>query len=489
MTDEMIKALIDILICAFEGGFTVFFMLRFFKLKVKAVWLVLFYVAMVTSTYIVNTYFSNGLCNFLITLLMIFGYTLIFRTTLSQKIFSYASLIIIMCFTEMIGASFAAANGVYKINETAGYQIATDRQYEFNLISILSISSAYIMIYLFSVWVRKRDIIRNDKGFRVQDICLCFVSLLSFAILSIILVQYTNGSISAGVSAFIMIAMIVIVMTFYLSYEQMIKADRAIMEKQLLEEEYVHKKAYYEQMERHQNEIRKIRHDLKNQLLGIMGEAGAGSGKNLVSVSDRKTAEAESGVNSVSAGDRETLEAESGVKSVSAGDRETLEAESGVESAIREILHEIEESEISSYTENVTLNMILNDKVKIAKSKEIKTDLDIKVPRELPMDAGDLGILCGNLLDNAIEAAEKCAEGARSLLFQAYYYKNSLVITCENSIASPVTSVETDKADRLNHGIGLKSIDEIAAKYNGKRESSSDRGTYRTEINMWLSAV
>ena len=139
MTDEMIKALIDILICAFEGGFTVFFMLRFFKLKVKAVWLVLFYVAMVTSTYIVNTYFSNGLCNFLITLLMIFGYTLIFRTTLSQKIFSYASLIIIMCFTEMIGASFAAANGVYKINETAGYQIATDRQYEFNLISILSI--------------------------------------------------------------------------------------------------------------------------------------------------------------------------------------------------------------------------------------------------------------------------------------------------------------------------------------------------------------
>ena len=75
------------------------------------------------------------------------------------------------------------------------------------------------MIYLFSVWVRKRDIIRNDKGFRVQDICLCFVSLLSFAILSIILVQYTNGSISAGVSAFIMIAMIVIVMTFYLSYE------------------------------------------------------------------------------------------------------------------------------------------------------------------------------------------------------------------------------------------------------------------------------
>ena len=472
MTDEMIKALIDILICAFEGGFTVFFMLRFFKLKVKAVWLVLFYVAMVTSTYIVNTYFSNGLCNFLITLLMIFGYTLIFRTTLSQKIFSYASLIIIMCFTEMIGASFAAANGVYKINETAGYQIATDRQYEFNLISILSISSAYIMIYLFSVWVRKRDIIRNDKGFRVQDICLCFVSLLSFAILSIILVQYTNGSISAGVSAFIMIAMIVIVMTFYLSYEQMIKADRAIMEKQLLEEEYVHKKAYYEQMERHQNEIRKIRHDLKNQLLGIMGEAGAGSG-----------------VNSVSAGDRETAEAGSGMKSVSVGDRETADEGSSVKSAIREILHEIEESEISSYTENVTLNMILNDKVKIAKSKEIKTDLDIKVPRELPMDAGDLGILCGNLLDNAIEAAEKCAEGARSLLFHAYYYKNSLVITCENSIASPVTSVETDKADRLNHGIGLKSIDEIAAKYNGKRESSSDRGTYRTEINMWLSAV
>lgn len=435
MMDEAARALADILICAFEGGYIAFFMFRFFNLRVKAVWLYVYYAAMVAALYMVNTFFSNGFCNFIMTLFVISGYTQIFRTTISQKIFTYASLIIIMCFSEMIGAAFAAENGIYQIYESTEYRININYYWEYNLISLLYISSAYIMIYFFSIWVRKREIIREDKGFKLQDICLCVVSALSFTILWITLVQYTNGRIGLGVSVFIMIAMIIIVMTFYLSYEYMIKADRTIMEKRLLEEEYMHKKTYYEQMERHQNEIRRIRHDLKNQLLGIMSDEGQGNCKKLKSV-----------------------------------------------------LNDIEESEIDFFTENVTLNMILNDKIKIMKSKGINVDFDIKVSRELTIDAGDLGILCGNLLDNAVEASEKCAEGVRSLSFHAYYYKNSLVIMCENSIAAPVLLLNTGKADKQNHGIGLKSIDEIVAKYNGKRETSSDGNSFRTEINIWLNA-
>jgi hypothetical protein len=455
-----------LLTCVLEGGCTAFFMLRLFRLRVKPVWLILYYAADIIFTYAVNTRFSNGLINFFMSLLAIFGYTLIFRTTLSQKIFAYTSLIIIMCFSEMIAASFAVENGLYRVSGTTSYRVVANSHYQYGLmliISILCITSAYIMIYLLSIWVRKRDIVRDEKGFKIQDVCICIVSVLSFIILWVILVQYAEGGISTGVTIFMVVAMILIVMTFYISYEQMIKADREIMEKQLLEEEYVHKKAYYEQMERHQNEIRKIRHDLKNQLLGIMSGAGQGSGKNSGSAVDRETADAKGGANSVSVSDI-GADVESSVDSEPVGDRETVDAESGVESAIKEILHEIDESEISSYTENVTLNMILNDKIRIARTKGIMADLDIKVPRNLSMDAGDLGILCGNLLDNAIEALEKCTEGARGLLFHAYYYKNSLVITCENSIAAPVTSLKTDKADKQNHGIGLKSIDEIAAK-------------------------
>jgi hypothetical protein len=218
-----------LLTCVLEGGCTAFFMLRLFRLRVKPVWLILYYAADIIFTYAVNTRFSNGLINFFMSLLAIFGYTLIFRTTLSQKIFAYTSLIIIMCFSEMIAASFAVENGLYRVSGTTSYRVVANSHYQYGLmliISILCITSAYIMIYLLSIWVRKRDIVRDEKGFKIQDVCICIVSVLSFIILWVILVQYAEGGISTGVTIFMVVAMILIVMTFYISYEQMIKADR-----------------------------------------------------------------------------------------------------------------------------------------------------------------------------------------------------------------------------------------------------------------------
>lgn len=81
----------------------------------------------------------------------------------------------------------------------------------------------------------------------------------------------------------------------------------------------------------------------------------------------------------------------------------------------------------------------------------------------------DLSIIFGNIIDNAVEAIANIDRPMIELEFyrKDYYYN----IICKNSISGSVLEnnpeLHTTKADRENHGYGMKSIKEITAKYNG----------------------
>lgn len=158
-------------------------------------------------------------------------------------------------------------------------------------------------------------------------------------------------------------------------------------------EEY--KGRYYERLEDQQKAIRTIRHDMKNQLLGILGELENGN-------ADRARSELEG------------------------------------------ILKEIEETTAIFYTSNPGMNAVLDFKTEEMKRKQISFSCKTDIPTELRIEARDLGILVGNMLDNAIEACEKCL-GKRYISFEAVYHNHSLVIMCENSTAGYVEHLQTEK--------------------------------------------
>ena len=81
----------------------------------------------------------------------------------------------------------------------------------------------------------------------------------------------------------------------------------------------------------------------------------------------------------------------------------------------------------------------------------------------------DISILLSNLFDNAIEACEKTSCDKR-LRFNMNIHKGYVRIIMGNSIdgnsaANP--ELKTTKADKKNHGFGIKTIKEIVEKYDG----------------------
>lgn len=121
--------------------------------------------------------------------------------------------------------------------------------------------------------------------------------------------------------------------------------------------------------------------------------------------------------------------------------------------------------------ENDFLNAILNSKLSFAKSKGIDVFCSIENGFSGIEDI-DLCNLIGNLLDNAIAAAEKCDPESRLTEVKISSVGSRLVIIVKNSIKTSVleenSKLISTKQHADEHGFGLKTIKYIAEKYNGK---------------------
>ncbi|MGN0483679.1 MAG: sensor histidine kinase [Lachnospiraceae bacterium] len=127
------------------------------------------------------------------------------------------------------------------------------------------------------------------------------------------------------------------------------------------------------------------------------------------------------------------------------------------------------------FTENQMLSVLLNTKISHATALRIPIDTDILV-NEIPLEDKDLCAIIGNLLDNAIEAAEKAEQP--SISFSMQREEDCLIIRCENSFSeTPVFEngkLITSKENKTLHGIGTQNILSTAKRYDGSAEFSFD---------------
>ena len=109
--------------------------------------------------------------------------------------------------------------------------------------------------------------------------------------------------------------------------------------------------------------------------------------------------------------------------------------------------------------------------------------VEICIPEELNVDTADLCIILGNLLDNAIEAAEKC-EKEKRIRLKILYGNRNIRIEIANTFDGEIHRMEngmymTSKKDAKRHGIGLQSVQKCIDKYKGKLETDrSAEGDY-----------
>ena len=130
---------------------------------------------------------------------------------------------------------------------------------------------------------------------------------------------------------------------------------------------------------------------------------------------------------------------------------------------------------------NSVINVVLNQKYRLAKSKGITVSFQINDLSGAWMEEQDMVILLANLLDNAIEACENRKDDP-VIRLKLLRENSQILLSVQNPVESTQDMIHdqlsTSKADKANHGIGLKNVQMVLEKYDGMSRIHSEDGWF-----------
>lgn len=150
----------------------------------------------------------------------------------------------------------------------------------------------------------------------------------------------------------------------------------------------------------------------------------------------------------------------------------------------KELRKQIEDYEDYIHTGNDFLDILIKDKVKLAKENNIDLTVMIDFSDIDTIEALDISTIFGNGIDNAIEAVEKLPEEKRVILIKAGKINDFISIVIENNYDEKAVSKnnKTTKKDTFLHGFGIANIRKSAEKYGGTCTITKDKGKFVLKI-------
>lgn len=154
----------------------------------------------------------------------------------------------------------------------------------------------------------------------------------------------------------------------------------------------------------------------------------------------------------------------------------------------KKMLHEIENYETATIqTENPVVDSILFTKGLMCNKKGILLSAMVDGKAIEFMESEDVCILLGNLIDNMIEAVEKCSDAEKKNIGMSILRQQGVLhIHTENYVEQEPDFQNglplTTKTDKLYHGFGVKSIDNIVKKYKGTLQIEVDANIFQADI-------
>ena len=215
-------------------------------------------------------------------------------------------------------------------------------------------------------------------------------------------------------------------------------ADNLDMEKQLkdMTADYENQQNMAEEIKRIQQQIRSLKHDMKNHTLVILSY-----------LEEEKTEEAK----------------------LYAG----------------ELLDKLNKMYTYVNVGNSLLNHIINQKLSRAKEAGLEIKAEIENCSFSYMDSVDFSAMLNNLLDNAIAGAKGSKE--KTLEVSISSKKGFDLITIKNSIDVSVLENNPDlqsTKEEAGHGLGMKQIRSIVEKYNGNIDISEKNHKFIVSIML-----
>lgn len=415
---------INFIIKSFDGK------CRYFNSKITLIVGTLLLATIVTAINKITTY--EGILG-AVYIVVYFVFSFIFlRGSILKKIF--ISLLANIC---LISSAALTSNVLFTIFNDDSMKIYTAHSLERLIFMVIGLA---VRVYIFELLIRLTNGRKENLGIK-EWILIASVLAVSFLIFAAIQVVIINSKLSENnqillmLSEFglILINIICLYITINLSDTHK-REEKLVVEKK--QNEYTQK--YVQTINEQYEQTRRLRHDMKQYFTVLDGL-----------ISERKYSEARA--------------------------------------LISENYKSISCSEVVVNVGNDYVNSILNAKLTHAKSLQI--DVICSIEKDLSgIESTDLCNLLGNMLDNAIEAAQECKTEKRSIELNISSLSNRLIVIVRNSINHSILAenpnLVTSKHDKSEHGYGIKTIKSITEKYDGTIDFFEENLTFVFRVEL-----
>ena len=377
------------------------------KSNSKRVFLMLLNTAFLGAVYQFNITYINAILMFITyVLLLLYLYNISFKTA----VFHSLIFMVVMLASEILVMAISSA--LYK-----GFN-AFESSPSAYLIMISTSKLIYfsLMIIILKIFAQKENTEPYNKYF-----WLLFIMPLT-SIMVLVCFRYIAYQIQLTQTMSVLWIISCIGLLFanilvFIIYEYSLKNTKELYELKAMQDREEQDKRYFEIIEQANKDMRIFSHDIKNHFMQI---------RNL----------------------------------------ESIEA---VQSYIDGIYPNIEKFSFTGISKNKMLDLIISKYATLCEKKNIKFSVDVKTANLSYVSDTDLSTLMNNLLDNAVEAAEKSDGGFIQVnVFSKNDIYDGLVIKNSCSVA-PITEngdLKTTQHNKEMHGIGTKSIRKTLKKYN-----------------------
>lgn len=132
-----------------------------------------------------------------------------------------------------------------------------------------------------------------------------------------------------------------------------------------------------------------------------------------------------------------------------------------------------------------TVNILLLYFAQQAREKQIDFFVSVSLPEQIAIPDNVLSALLGNLLENALEACQTVQNRQAQISIKAKTQSDALFIQIENTYCQEPIKDKNGRylsSKRKGLGIGLESVQNIVAQYNGLLEIEPKDGCFRVSI-------
>ncbi|MCM1106253.1 MAG: GHKL domain-containing protein [Blautia sp.] len=134
---------------------------------------------------------------------------------------------------------------------------------------------------------------------------------------------------------------------------------------------------------------------------------------------------------------------------------------------------------------NTAINVMLNHYL----PQECKVIVEGYVSEHLGIEQLDLCTVVSNLVKNAVEALNRMKDTRTHLIITLNQGETYLRVYVENDMEGELCFDKDDipatsKADKQNHGLGLRNVKSVAEKYEGSYKAEVENGNYKAEVTL-----